>query len=119
MQATWRVYVVSALPACVVAALVAAGTAFVTVRLLVPDQTRSANTVTLEGTAEVRFGEELEVFYKTRFAEPPHLTFPEGLGNCQVVDQKAASFKLRRDPAGDAGKHYPGVKWKAEGQPTP
>jgi hypothetical protein len=69
-----RVYLVSALLACVVAARVAAGTAFVTVRLLAPAPTQSANTVILEGIAEVRFGEELEVFYKTPFAEPPHLT---------------------------------------------
>src|SRR5262245_24369874 len=119
MQSMWRVYLVSALLACVVAALVAAGTAYFTVRLLGPAPAPSANTVILEGAAEVRFGQELEVFYKTPFAQPPHLTFPEGLGNCHVVDQKAGSFKRRRDPAGDAGKSYPGVKWKAEGQPTP
>jgi hypothetical protein len=59
----------------------------------------------------------LEVFYKTPYAAPPHLTFPDGLeGNCHVADQKAASFKLRRDAGGQAGKEFPRVKWKAEGQ---
>jgi hypothetical protein len=120
MQATWRVYLVSALLACVVAVVVAAGTAFVTVRLLAPTPTLAANTAILQGSAEVRWGEELEVFYKTPFAAPPHLTFPEGLeSNCHVADQKAASFKLRRDVGGQAGKQFPTVKWKAEGQPTP
>ncbi len=130
MQAMWRVYLVSVLLACAVAVVVATGTAFVTVRLLVPAPaesaktvilapapTESAKTVILEGIAEVRWGEELEVFYKSPFASPPHLTFPGGLDStCHVADQKATSFKIRRDNAGQAGNQFPKVKWKAEGQ---
>jgi hypothetical protein len=130
MQAMWRVYLVSVLLACVVAVVVAAGTAFITVRLLVPAPGESAKTVIsapapteseksviLEGTAELRWGEELEVFYKRPFGSPPHLTFPGGLdGTCHIADQKATSFKIRRDNAGQAGNQFPNVKWKAEGQ---
>ncbi len=115
MQATWRVYLTSALLACVVAA----ATALVVVRLLVPPAGQSSNVMTLEGVAEVPWGVELEVFYKAPFAAPPYLTFPEGLEhNCKVVDQKATSFKLRRSPGGQASSQYPNVKWKAEGQPA-
>jgi hypothetical protein len=129
MQATWRVYLVSVLLACVAAFVVASLTAFVTVQLLVPARvadasnetrtsTESTKTVVLEGTAEVRWGEEVEVFYKQPFASPPYLTFPGGLdATCHFADQKARSFKLRRDNAGQAGAQFPKVIWKAEGQP--
>jgi hypothetical protein len=116
MQVAWRVYLVSALLACVVAV----GTSIVTVRLLVPTPTQSpANIMILEGVAEVPWGAEPEVFYKTLFAAPPNLTFPDGLDEtrCQVADQKAGSFKLRRAASGFAGEPtIAKVKWKAEGQ---
>jgi hypothetical protein len=116
MQATWRVYLVSALVACAVAA----ATAFVTVRLFAPPPGQSPNTMILEGVAEVSWGGEPEVFYKTSFAAPPYLTFPEGLDHqCQLADQKAGSFKLRRAASGFAGEpNVAKVKWKAEGQPA-
>jgi hypothetical protein len=121
----WRVYLVSGLLACAVAA----GTALVTVRLAAPPGAHAPNgdsrakaTVVLEGEAEVPLARspeqpsELEVFYKSSFAAPPHLTFPDGLANgCQVAEQKAGSFKLRRIQSG-GGLVYAKVKWKAEGQ---
>jgi hypothetical protein len=59
----------------------------------------------------------LEVFYKSPFAAPPYLTFPGGLHEgCQVADQKAGGFKLRR--VATMGGVYAEVKWKAEGQPA-
>jgi hypothetical protein len=128
MQGAWRVYLISALLSCVVGA----ATAFITVRLLVPAPAQSplntvtdspaaqslANTVVLEGVVEVPLGKEPEEMYKAPFAAPPHLTFPDGLNKtCEVTDQKAGSFKLRRattvpldEPA------VAKVKWKAEGQ---
>lgn len=129
MQRTWQVYLVSALLACIVAA----GTALVTVRLLVPPPATSspntvpgsspapsaANTMIWDGVVEVGWGKEPEVFYKAPFAAPPHLTFPDGLDGtrCEVVDQKAGSFKLRRATTGFAGEpSIAKVKWKAEGQ---
>jgi hypothetical protein len=117
MPVTWRVYLVSALLSCVVAA----GTALVTVRLFVlPTAQSSPNTMILEGVADMPWGAELEVFYKTPFGTPPNLTFPEGLDQTQshVTDQKAGSFKLLRDKAGMVGPNVAKVKWKAEGQPT-
>ena len=49
-------------------------------------------------------------------AWPPHLSFPEGLANgCQVADQKAGGFKLRRSES--SGLVFAKIKWKAEGQP--
>jgi hypothetical protein len=113
-----------------VSVVMASVTAFVTFRLFVSSRvedatketrtsTESAKTVVLEGTAEVRWGEEVEVFYKRPFASPPYLTFSGGLdGTCHVVDQKAMSFKLKRDNAGQAGGQFPKVMWKAEGPPT-
>jgi hypothetical protein len=120
MQATWRVYLVSAVLACVVAA----GTAFIMVRLLVPQapSTRQApdspNAAILDGVAELPWGAELEVFYKAPFSSPPTLTFPEGLDGtaCRVGEQKAGSFMLVRDKAGFVGPNIAKVKWKAEGQ---
>ena len=50
------------------------------------------------------------------FATPPYLSFPDGLEDCEVVDQKPGSFKLRRYAAG--GNTWASVKWKAEGLPT-
>lgn len=117
MQPAWRVYAVSALVACVVAA----PTAFVTVRLVVPPAGHSPNAMTQEGVAEVPWGAELEVFYKAPFAAPPNLTFPDGLDQtrCRVADQKVGSFKLLRDKSGFAGEpNVAKVKWKAEGQPV-
>ena len=129
----WRVYVLSALIACGVAV----ATTLLTMRLSNstaapspgadpgakgnnPLQTHT--TVVLEGVAEVHLAKsseepaELEVFYKAPFAAPPHLTFPEGLQDgCQVADQKAGGFKLRRTERG--GLAFSKVKWKAEGQP--
>jgi hypothetical protein len=117
MQATWRVYLVSALIACVVAV----GTTFVTVRLLVPPGAPSGTFQVLEGVAEVPWGAELDVFYKSPFAAPPNLTFPEGLDHsCHLDDQKVGSFRLRRNAAGFAGEpSVAKVKWKAEGRPAP
>jgi hypothetical protein len=118
MQSTWRVYLVSALLACVVAAV----TALVTVRLLVSPTVQSptvqsSNTMILEGVVDLARGAEREVFYKTPFAAPPSLTFPEGLEQwVQVTDQKAGSFKLQRGP--NFGPDVAKVKWKAEGQPV-
>src|SRR6185437_12206253 len=91
----WRVYLVSALVACVVAA----ATTFVTMRLLGPQATTHSATTVLEGVAEMRSGAQLEVFYKTPFDSPPNLTFPDGLGEvrCHVTEQKAGSFTLTRD----------------------
>jgi hypothetical protein len=77
--------------------------------------------MTLEGVAEMAWGAELEVFYKVPFAAPPNLTFPDGLDQtrCQVADQKAGSFKLRRSASGFAGEPtIAKVKWKAEGLPA-
>jgi hypothetical protein len=127
MQPLWRVHLVSALVACVVAA----ATAFVTVRLIAPvrerptDPTPSApgkpSTVILEGVEDMPLGRKAEVFYKAPFAAPPHLTFPDGLQgySCEVEEQKAESFVLRR--AGVIAYGDPSVakvKWKAEGQPA-
>jgi hypothetical protein len=126
MQATWRVYVVSAVLSCAVAA----ATALVTVRIAGPAKGTDAGgspsgpasrEVVLEGVAKVPCaGEkpsELDVFYKTPFASPPYLTFPDGLTeSCTVADQKATSFKLRRTAT--AGTAYVEVKWHAEGQPA-
>lgn len=129
MKGTWRVYLVSGLLACVVAA----GTAFVTVRFLViPPEPTSPNTLPVspltqltpnaiiwEGVTELRWGVEREVFYEAPFAAPPKLTFPDGLDGtrCEVVDQKAGSFKLRRAAAGSLGEPAVAkVKWKAERQ---
>jgi hypothetical protein len=124
MQVPWRVYLVSALLACVVAA----GTAFITVRVLVaPAQQSPSNGVSapgaaapLDGVAEVGWGKEVEVFYPTPFAAPPNLTFPDGLDGtyCEVVEQKAGSFKMRRAASGLRGPWIAKVKWKAEGQPA-
>jgi len=126
MQATWRIYLVSAVLSCVVAA----ATALVTIRIAGPAKETDAGgippvspsrTVVLEGVAKVplaRYGKpsELDVFYKTPFASPPHLTFPDGLSeSCVVADQKPASFKLQRTAT--AGTVYAEVKWRAEGQP--
>jgi hypothetical protein len=61
------------------------------------------------------------VFYEAPFAAPPNMTFPEGLDQtrCQVADQKAGSFKLRREARGFPGEpNIAKVKWKAEGQPA-
>ena len=126
MPGAWRVYLVSALVACVVAA----ATAFITVRLLIPapntlatspEVQSVANTKIYEGVVEVRIGGEPEVFYPTPFASPPNLTFPDGLAEmqCQVTEQKAGSFKLQR--AGIVPFGAPAlakVKGKAEGPPT-
>jgi hypothetical protein len=119
MQSELRVYVISAL----IAAVVAAATAFTAVRLLGPSASQSQSqphvespsTMVLEGVAEVPRGEEAVVHYKTSFGAPPYLTFPEGLANdLQVAEQKADSFTLRATP----GQFVPvrKVKWKAEGQ---
>ena len=122
MQGTWRVYLVSALVACVVAA----ATAFVTVRQIAPvgertaDPTPSApgqtSSLIWEGVEDMTVGRKIEVFYKTPFAAPPNLTFPEGLPlGLEVTDQQAGSFKLKRAPQGFGPRN---VKWKAEGQPA-
>jgi hypothetical protein len=130
----WRVYVLSALIACGVAV----ATTLLTMRLsnftAAPgpgadpgvkgnNPLQTPTTVVLEGEAEVHLARsreepaELEVFYKAPFAAPPHLTFPEGLDNgCQVADQKAGGFKLRRIQRD--GLIFAKVKWKAEGQPA-
>jgi hypothetical protein len=131
MREAWRVYLVSSLLSCVVAA----GTALVTVRLLdrataqspansapgSPGVPSSPNTVIWEDIVEMRIGGEHEVFYKAPFASPPHLIFPDGLATmqCEVTDQKAGSFKLRRAGVVPYGAPDPAkVKWKAEGQPA-
>jgi hypothetical protein len=127
MQPAWRVYLVSALVACVVAA----ATAFVTVRLLAPPVGQSPGptnaaagqppTVPLEGVEEMPRGRKIEVFYKIPFAAPPHLTFPEGLRqySCEVEEQKAGSFVLKRSGASPPSEPFIAiVKWKAEGQPA-
>jgi len=117
-MATLRICLISASVAAVVAAVVGVGAAFVTVRCLPVLAGQSTNGAIQEGTTEVRWGEEVEVFYKPPFANPPDLKFPEGLeNNCHVSDRKAASFKLRRDVGGSPGPQYPAVKWRAEGQP--
>jgi hypothetical protein len=123
----WRVYLLSALLACVVAAV----TAFVTVRLLPqPPAPDTPRTQILEGVANVPMGGNhkvfpeqfrLEVFYTTAFASPPHLTFPEGLSDgtnyvCRLVEQKAGSFILEREPF--SGPSTAPIKWRAEGVPA-
>ncbi len=128
----WRVYLVSALIACVVAV----STTLVTLRLAAlpapstqgtrggEDPSHAGNsTVVLEDVVEVPLAksrsepQEMEVFYKTPFAAPPHLTFPENLeGGVQVAEQKAGSFKLRRTATD--GLIYVKVKWRAEGRPA-
>jgi hypothetical protein len=126
----WRTYVLSSVISCVVAA----ATALVTVRLASPapgPDPRSAGggvrqadaTVVLEGVPEVPCAKsreepaEVEVFDKAAFAAPPHLTFPEGLTDgCQVADQKAGGFKLRRIET--SGRVSSSVKWRAEGEPS-
>ena len=146
MQPTWRVYLLSALVSCAVAA----GTALIVVRLATPRAGQSAGaetrqaaaaastvpfspppasqpvsatqTVVQEGLAQVHLAQsggqpyELEVFYKVPFATPPYLSFPDGLDDCEVADQKPGSFKLRRYVAG--GNTWAYVKWKAEGMPA-
>lgn len=65
---------------------------------------------------------EVVVFYRTRFASPPQLTFPpNGLeNNCFVVEQRADSFKLGRDETGPSVGYAiaPWVEWRAEGVPA-
>jgi hypothetical protein len=117
MQGVWRVYLISALLSCACGV----GTAFVTVRLLGPTPAQSPTTMILDGVVEVSWGGEPEVFYKAPFAAPPSLTFPDGLDKtrCEVTDQKAGSFKLRRARMGFGGEpNLAQVKWKAEGQPA-
>jgi hypothetical protein len=117
MSATWRVYMVSALIACGVAA----ATTLLTLRLAAA---RLANeAVVQEGLVELNFdggpevSREREVYYKAPFAEPPNLTFPGGLQGVEVADQKAGSFKLRRFDKG--GLINGSVQWRAEGRPAP
>jgi hypothetical protein len=74
-----------------------------------------------EDVVEVRIGGDPEVFYNAPFATPPHLTFPDGLAKmqCEVTDQKAGSFKLRRAGVVPYGApELAKVKWKAEGIPA-
>jgi hypothetical protein len=122
MNSTWRVYLVSALIACAVAA----GTAFVTVWLVTPrpvsitDAAAIPDTAVLEGVAEVPFGSEVEVVYKTSFATTPKLTLVDFWEcHCEATDQKAGSFRLKRVSTGVSGEpDVAKVKWKAEGQPA-
>jgi hypothetical protein len=137
----WKIYAVAGL----VALVVSAGTSLLATRVIAPpnqhhpprpagDQTPSPEaaaerTVVEEGEAEVtvRFVDrkgEVEVFYKTRFASPPQLTFPDkssspGQWSCQVTEQKVASFKLERDCTGVQGYVVTvPIKWRAEGVPA-
>jgi hypothetical protein len=117
VQGSWKVYLISSLLACVVSA----ATAVITVFLLGSGPGTFSGVVTQEGVAEVPWGADFEVFYRTPFANPPALTFPEGLGDtrCHVTDQKAGSFKLQREKSGFAGEPtIVKLKWKAEGQPA-
>jgi hypothetical protein len=107
----WRVYLLSALIACVAGA----ATAFVTVQFMRSwTVSSSPTTLVLEGEEDLASDHEKVVYYKTPFASPPYLT-ATGIENYKIVDQQAGSFKLQRPSA-----YYPGVKlkWKAEGQPA-
>ncbi len=110
-----RVYLISALVSAIVAAVVSAGVALITVRY--------SKSIVLfhgahqEGTAEVRWGQEMKVYYRPHFTEPPDLKFPEGLENSiRVIDQTPAYFTLKRDASGNPDSRYPVVKWRAEGE---
>jgi hypothetical protein len=139
----WRVYLLSALIACVAGA----ATAFITVQLTKPAVPQNsgtdlrAGTVTLEGEEYLEFPKgnvpsEWVVYYKTPFASPPNLTFPNEVAyDYKITDQKAESFKLQRVldeviPELKVGEVRVGrapkqeiyatskLKWKAEGQPA-
>jgi hypothetical protein len=122
MTAQWRVYLVSVLLSCVAAA----ATALVTVRILISRPVSISNmasvpdTAVLEGIAEVPWGKELEVFYKVPFVAPPNLTLTDFWEcHCELTEQKAGSFKLKRVSTGVSGEpDVAKAKWKAEGQPA-
>jgi hypothetical protein len=122
MTAQWRVYLVSVLLSCVAAA----ATAFITVRLItlgpasIPNAAAIPNTAVLEGIVEVPWGKELEVFYKVPFVAPPNLTLTDFWEcHCELTEQKAGSFKLKRVSTGFSGEpDVAKAKWKAEGQPA-
>ena len=112
----------------VVSGLVAAAVAFVVSLAIVPfvvgarGKSLTATTIA-EGSADVPLSEartgEVVVHYPHPFIRPPTLTFPEGLQDCFLVEQKADSFKLGRDVAGElTWATVTRVKWKAEGVPS-
>jgi hypothetical protein len=82
---------------------------------------RSKPTLTLEGEVDPLAHSDkvphfIGISYHPSFASPPHLTFPDGHADWEITVQKADSFGLSRDPAGDGNKRK--FKWKAEGQPA-
>lgn len=108
-----------------VAAVVASAVSLAVVFLIAPAGRGlfSAETVIQESFAEVplrgnTMKGETEVFYLRPFAAPPKLIFPESLGGCFVMEQKADSFKLGRDVTGASGYGIGPVKWRAEGVPA-
>jgi hypothetical protein len=79
---------------------------------------QNASTVVLEGTAEAGInGQPVVVYYKTPFASPPSLTFPEGEFGYEVSEQSAKSFKVKR-LVGESADVKDKLRWKAEGPPA-
>jgi hypothetical protein len=113
----WRVYLLAAL----IAAVVAAAVSFTVVQLGGTLRLAPSSLIVAEGEVEVPFAKsdkepsEVDVFYKAPFASTPNLTFPDhrlSMYRCQVVDQKATGFKITRMEAfGSNAK----LKWVAEG----
>jgi hypothetical protein len=108
----WRVYLLSAL----VAGVVAAFTDFLTVQITKETGQASNNgTIILEGEAHLDVGaKERIVYYKVPFASPPYLS-GTGMEHYKITDQKAESFTIQRPPA-YASEVI--LKWKAEGRPS-
>jgi hypothetical protein len=75
--------------------------------------------VTLNGLVDLRQGatpDAITVPYRSPFAAPPRLTFPQGHDGWKITDERANSFSLNRsDPAAKVSNLIP---WKAEGQPA-
>lgn len=112
----WRVYLLSAVIACIVGA----ATAFITVQLTKTTGAKSSadsgswGVLVLEGEEDLGSDIERVVYYKTPFASPPHLT-TTGTEQYKITEQKAESFKLQRPMTFTPGTK---LKWKAEGQPV-
>jgi hypothetical protein len=71
----------------------------------------------VDGVAEVPWGTEVEVVFETPFAVRPTLTFPAGRDTtCEVRDEQAASFKLKRGPSDNSAVSIAKVRWMAKGK---
>jgi len=125
----WRVYLLAALIAGVSGAI----TAYVTVKLTVPEPGAyhapppPPLTQRLTGADQLDFpaGEtpsEKIIYYPTAFASPPQLTLTYGSQTgYSVTDQTAKSFKLQRVcPVKGKEEEWRifGCNWQAEGLPA-